>query len=161
MATTAAVSTANLASYLSDHMAGSAGGVQLAEKMVEENPGIPFFQTLLADIKKDQDVLERIMDQMGASESSLKKAGALAAEKVGTAISGSGSAEDLGVLREAEVLTAGITAKLSLWNALDEISDADERLASFDFQSLIAAARAQLDGLQEQHRKLSRKALLR
>ena len=102
-------------------------------------------------------------DKIGASESSVKSAGAVAAQKIGTTISGaggSGSTEKLGFLREAEMLTMGITGKLCLWLVFDEIASADDRINGFNFSSLIERARSQLNGLQEQHGSLARKAFL-
>ncbi|HVL51589.1 MAG TPA: hypothetical protein VM754_08850 [Actinomycetota bacterium] len=164
MNATAEISTANLSAYLSDHMAGSSGGVELAQSVAEHNPGNEFFEQLLKDIKSDQDTLERLMDKVGASESSIKTAGAVAAQKIGSTISGSGgsgSTEKLGILREAEMLSLGITGKLSLWQVLEELAPSDERLAGFNLSGLVDRARKQLDGLHEQHRLLARKAFLR
>lgn len=163
METTAKLSTANLSSYLSDHVAGSAAGVELAENLAEDNPGNEFFEGLVSDIKKDQDTLERVMDKVGASESSIKTTGAVAAQKIGSGISGagnSGQAKELGTLREAELLRMGITGKLCLWLVLQSLSDADERLAGFNLEHLVGRARGQLQGLEEQHPALARKALL-
>lgn len=163
MDTAAELSTANLSSYLADHLAGSTGGFELAQKLAEQNPGNSFFETLAQDIKKDQETLERLMDKIGASESSIKNVGAMAAQKIGTGISGStgsGDTEKLGFLRESEMLTMGITGKLALWHVLDELAPADERLSGFNYGRLIERARNQLQGLHEQHRLLARKAFL-
>jgi hypothetical protein len=130
---------------------------------VKNNPGNGFFESLVTDIKKDQDALERVMEKVGASESSVKTAGAQVAQKIGSGLSGvggSGMTEKLGVLREAELLSMGIMGKVCLWDALNEISEADERLASFNFSTWGAAAREQLSGLDAERLKLARKAFL-
>lgn len=164
MAQTAAkLDTSTLSSYLADHIAGSSAGVDLAESLAKNVPGNEFFEGLVSDIKKDQDALERVMDKVGASESTVKTAGAQVAQKIGSGLSGvggSGMTEKLGVLRESEMLSMGIMGKLCLWDALNEISDTDERLASFDFSKFGAAARSQLSGLDAERLKLARKAFL-
>ena len=164
MAQTAAkVDTSTLSSYLADHLAGSSAGVDLAESLAKNVPGNQFFEGLISEIKKDQDALERVMEKVGASESSLKTAGAQVAQKIGSGLSGvggTGMTEKLGVLREAELLSMGIMGKVCLWDALNEVSDADERLAGFDFPKWAAAARGQLSGLDAERSKLARKAFL-
>lgn len=162
--TAAELDTATVSSYLADHLAGSSAGIDLAESLAKNNPGNGFFESLVTDIKKDQDALERVMEKIGASESSLKTAGAQVAQKIGsglTGVGGTGMTEKLGVLREAELLSMGILGKVCLWDALNELSDADERLGSFDFGKWAAAARSQLSGLDAERRKLARKAFLR
>lgn len=163
--TAAAISTATLSSYLADHKAGAGAGIQMAEELAETIPGNEFFDSLVKDIKSDQDTLVRLMKSVGASESTLKEAGMLAVERVSSAMSGvgasTGHSEELGTLRTAELLSMGIMGKLCLWQAMDELSDADERLGGFNFKRLMEGAESQIAGLAEQRLKLARKAFLR
>ncbi|HEX2150257.1 MAG TPA: hypothetical protein VHI31_08825 [Actinomycetota bacterium] len=162
--TAATIHTANLRSYLTDHLAGSAAGVGVAEKLAEQNEGNEFFQGLVKAIKDEQDTLERIMDKVGAEENPMKSAGAKVAGAIGTGLSGasaSGSTGEMGSVRECEGLLMGITGKLALWNTLKEISGGDERLSAFNYDRLIQDAVSQRDGLEAERLKMSRKAFLR
>jgi hypothetical protein len=145
-------------SYLNDHRAGSVAGVQLAEKLAEELPEDDFFLRLHNEIKADQDVLDRLMEVLGASGNPVKEAGAWIVEKMGAA-AGEAS-DDLGLLRMVEALTMGIKAKQCLWEALEEIAGADSRLEGFDFERLTSGARSQLDGLEAAQRRVARATLL-
>lgn len=162
METTAEISTAALSSYLADHLAGSAAGIEMAQRLVEHKPGDELLSGLVSGIEADQETLKRLMVNVGASESSFKTAGALAGEKLGAGVSGieAQATEGLGVLRMAEMLTMGITGKVCLWEALQELSGADDRLSGFDFERLAQDARGQLGDLAEARKKMSRKAFL-
>lgn len=143
--------------YLSDHLAGSVAGVELARRCANSNKGTEFGQflqtTLVPAIEEDQASLKRIMKLVGASESLLKNAMFWAGEKMGR-LKFNGdltSYSPLSRLIELEGLTSGVAGKLSLWQCLREAGD--PRLSTVDLTELIARADEQLKGLEIQRRK--------
>jgi hypothetical protein len=158
MPTTAQIDTDAIKGYLNDHQAGSVAGLELAKSLAKDHPGDEFLSKLAQEIQEDQDTLERLMEKFGTSGNTVKQAGAFAMEKVGTALGAAG--DDLGFLRKLETLTMGVEGKLCLWEALKEVSEADERLGGFNFDRLMAGAQSELDGLASERLKAARKALL-
>src|SRR4030095_4552419 len=112
-----------LDSYLNDHLAGSVSALELIEHWVQLHEGKPlgaFFSDIEAEVRADQDTLRGLMSRLYINESSVRKAGAWAAEKVGRArmiIAGS-EAGSLGLVLTLEGLIMGIVGKKVLWRAL-------------------------------------------
>jgi len=142
--------TQHLATYLSDHLAGSEAAVRLIGRYVEREPDSPFgvlMADLLHEIEEDREQLKRLMARVGANPSSVKKAGAIGAELLTSLRSkvpvvGSGSGE-VARLEDLELLSMGIEGKRLLWAALAPLRD--DAFDGFDFGSLAARAQDQRD----------------
>lgn len=152
-----------LSTYLQDHRAGAEMGVNLAQRLADENQGTPYedFLTLLAnEIEDDVATLDSIMASFDVSKAMLKTAGARVGEVLGRLKPNEHLTEysPLSRLQEIEMLRAGVQGKLGLWDALHEVSDRDERLDGDELQRLRAQAERQLAGLREQHRIAAREA---
>ena len=143
-----------LSTYLNDHLAGSAGALQLAKRLREEHGPSDlgrYLADLVAEIEEDRGVLQRVMLKVGAKANPVKQAGALGAEfltrlKHHVSVISSGSA--VARLEEVEILSLGIAGKQLLWRLLGELADSDERLQEFDFSALTERAEVQRDGLE-------------
>ena len=75
-----------LDSYLNDHLAGSVSALELIEHWAHLHDGKPlgvFFSQIDTEIRADQNVLRNLIHRLGVEESSLRQAGAWAAEKLG------------------------------------------------------------------------------
>ncbi len=152
-----------LSTYLQDHRAGAAMGLDLAQRLRDENAGTPYedFLTLLArQIQEDVATLEAIMERFDVDESKLKIAGAKIGEKIGRMKPNEHltSYSPLSRVQELEMLRGGVQAKLGLWDALFEVSDLDDRLDALELRSLVERAETQLVGLREHHRMASHEA---
>jgi hypothetical protein len=147
--------------YLTDHLAGSTGGVELAQRAAEENSGSDlgsFFSELLADIQEDRATLEDMMKHLGTQPSPIKQAGAWIMEKFSRFKMAAGS-QDLGTLLMIETLEMGVEGKLSLWRALNEVADGYPQLGDYDLKGLMERAEAQIAALEEQRLKAAKTAL--
>lgn len=149
-----------LAIYLNDHLAGATGGVELARRAVGANRGTEFGSFLEGfrdDLEYDRSALEDLMGRLDVRVDKVKQGAAWAGEKVGRLkLNGSFTGySPLSRLVELEALTAGVHAKLSLWQVLSQISD-DPVLADFDRQQFIDRAHAQLRELAHQRRAAAR-----
>jgi hypothetical protein len=143
--------------YLNDHLAGSAAGLELAEKLRDNNQGTELGKAMEAvhrDITRDKDALEELMGRLEVERHPVKEAAGWALEKLSRlrlnpALTGGA---DLTRLLETEALSLGIEGKLAMWLALKAAADAgDPRLAGAGLDRLIERARGQRRAL-EPHR---------
>jgi hypothetical protein len=145
-----------LAIYLNDHLAGSAAGRDLAERIRSQNEGTAlgaFLAGLLREIEEDRDTLADLMRRLGIEQSSLKQTAGAALEKLSRAVFDVRGQEsrELRRLLELEMLWIGIQGKLALWRALRAIEGRGRQLPAIDLERLIHRAQEQLDGV-ERHR---------
>ena len=145
-----------LTAYLNDHLAGSAAGVELAEKLRDNNQGTELGRAMVAlhhDISEDRDTLESLLGQLELDRHAVKEAAGWMLEKVSRlrlnpALTGSA---ELTRLMETEALSLGIEGKLAMWLALKEAAATNPSLAGTDYDRLIERARSQRGAL-EPHR---------
>jgi hypothetical protein len=142
-----------LSTYLNDHLAGAAAGVELAEKLGANHEGTPFGTAVAAvaeEIKADRDTLQALMERLGIGKSPVKQAAGWVFEKAtrlrfNRQLTGS---DALTRLLETETLSLGIEGKLALWQALKGIDGLDTELGRADFDRLIFRARQQREALE-------------
>jgi hypothetical protein len=142
-----------LGTYLNDHLAGAAAGVELAEKLAENNQGTPFGAAVAAvadEIKVDRETLQGLMERLGIGKSPAKQATGWVVEKAtrlrfNRRLTGS---EDLTRLLETETLSLGIEGKAAMWQVLKDIDGLDGELGRADFDRLIFRARQQREALE-------------
>ena len=140
-----------LDSYLNDHLAGSVGALELIAHWAHLHEGTPlgfFFSQIDTEISADQKVLRNLMHALGVEESSLRQAGAWAAEKVGRVrlmIAG-GEQGSLGLVLTLEGLIMGIVGKKLLWRSLAAANLAE--LTGYDFRELEGRAEQQIDRIE-------------
>jgi hypothetical protein len=150
------MSDEQLGIYLNDHLAGSAAGIELAERLRDNNRGTELGNLTAAlhrDIGQDRATLEELMGRLAIERHPVKEAAGWALEKLSRlrlnpAMTGSA---ELTRLLETEALSLGIEGKLAMWLALREAAAGDRRLAGTDFDRLIDRARQQRQRL-EPHR---------
>ena len=142
--------------YLNDHLAGSAAGLALAEKLRDNNQGTELGKVVAVlhhDIEQDRATLEELMARLEVDRHSVKETAGWLLERLSRlrlnpVLTGSA---DLTRLLETEALSLGIEGKRLMWVALKEAAADDERLAATDFDRLIERAASQRRTL-EPHR---------
>ena len=132
--------------YVTDHLAASTAGVELARRTARANPGL---DGIRADIEEDRETLRRIVARLGFSESRPKEALAWAGEKLGR-LKLNGRLvrySPLSRVLELETLAVGIAGKQALWETLERVPGIDERLdgAGVDLDRLVERAQRQRD----------------
>jgi hypothetical protein len=139
--------------YLNDHVAGAIAGREVAKRAVQNNSDGPlgtFLRSLLGDIEEDRHTLQRLMERLEIPMSPVKPTLAWAAEKVGR-LKLNGQLvgySPLSRLEELEFLSLGVEGKLLLWRCLESVASSEERLAGFDFATLIKRAEVQREELE-------------
>jgi hypothetical protein len=143
-----------LAIYLNDHLGGATGGVELARRLRASNEQDATFgeplRRVCEEIEADRATLERVIEGLGYSRSTIKPVGGWVAEKLGRLkLNGQlRGYSPLSRVLELEGLLIGITGKIVLWQSLSEL-ELDQRLG-IDFEQLATRAaeqRAAVDGL--------------
>lgn len=161
---TADASTNHLSTYLNDHLAGSVGALELVEHLTKNHAGTPledFFANLHKEISADQDVLRDVLNTLDMNESSVRKAGAWMAEKLGRLKLGPhGDASGVGFLQSLEGLVIGITGKQLLWRALAAAAERTPRLALADYAQLERRALEQRERVEAKRLEVARQAFL-
>lgn len=150
-----------LAIYLNDHLAGATVGVELARRLRGSNEGDdrfgPALAEICAEIEADRETLERVMERAGVGRSTLKPAGAWAAEKLGRfKLNGQlRGYSPLSRLLELEALQLGVAAKARLWRALEPLGPSLDT----DFENLAARAAEQRERVEQMHLAAAAEAL--
>jgi hypothetical protein len=140
-----------LDSYLNDHLAGSVSALELIAHWTHLHKDKPlgvFFSQIDTEIRADQSVLRNLMHRLGVEESSLRQAGAWAAEKVSRVrlmIAGSEQGS-LGLVLSLEGLIMGIVGKKLLWRSLAAANLAE--VNGYDFRELERRAEQQIDRIE-------------
>ncbi|HKR48709.1 MAG TPA: hypothetical protein VJT72_03850 [Pseudonocardiaceae bacterium] len=157
-------SVKGLETYLNDHLAGSAAGSELANKISSEYadaPFGPFLAELAREIEQDKVTLEGFMERLGIQLSTIKQAAGWIMEKASRLkLSETMTSDpDLKRLLEFETLAMGIEGKLSMWRALIEVSDSHTELAATDLVRLAKRAESQRADLEDHRLQVARAAL--
>jgi hypothetical protein len=148
-----------LVSYLHDHLAGSYFAIKLLSSLAEQYPNeeLGKFATALgAEIKLEQDTLQKIADRAGKGSLDLMEAAGWLAEKASQFKLHRDAAEGgLGTFEALETLTLGIQGKMALWRALRVIREVDARIPAEDYEHLWARAQSQFELVEERRLRLA------
>src|SRR5947209_92734 len=136
--------TDRLVSYLHDHVAGSHFAIKLLTSLEGQyrNEELGNFATAMkAEIQRDQETLEGIVNHVGKAHLDLMEAAGWLAEKASQLkLHRDGADGGLGTFEALETLSLGIQGKMALWRALTLIREIDSRIPADDFGHLTARA---------------------
>jgi len=148
--------------YLNDHLAGAAGGVELARRLRSSNSGDPEMgeplARICAEIEADHETLVRLTERLGIRRDPLKPKLAIVAERLGR-LKPNGHLRGyspLSPVLELEILASGIGGKLQLWNALEQTFG--NSLDGFDFHTLAERADRQGQEVEDLHMAAAKRA---
>jgi hypothetical protein len=139
--------------YLNDHLAGAAGGAELARRLAEshrDTAAADDLAWLAEQVAEDRETLIRLMTQLDIARSRYKEPVAWLAEKAGR-LKPNGhllGRSPLSSVVELEGMTLGVTGKLTGWRTLRTIADTDSRLDPDVLDQLIERAQEQIDRLE-------------
>lgn len=157
------MSSTILTTYLNDHLAGSVAALELVDLLSTSRPTSDHdqFAALRAEIEEDQQVLQQLLERLGAKESQVRKAAAWLTEKVGQAKlkfddPGSGKLQTLEAL---ETLGLGIQGKMGLWRALSTVAGTVPEIQGLDYPRLQQRAKDQFERVERLRLQAARTAL--
>lgn len=147
--------------YLNDHLAGAAGGVELARRLRASNVGDPetgaALTRICAEIEADHETLIRLAERLGVRRDPVKPKLAVLAERLGR-LKPNGHLRGYSPLSrvlELEILAGGIGGKLQLWNSLEQAFG--DTLDGFDFHALAERADRQGQEVEDLHMAAARR----
>jgi hypothetical protein len=152
-----------LSIYLKDHLAGAMAGRELAHRAAGNNRGSEygaFLDALAREVDEDRETLLSLMGDLGVGTDRAKVAGAWVVEKL-RRLKPNGRLRGYSPLSrvvELETLLLGVRGKQALWQALDNVSSGEPRLAAAGLPALIARADRQIEGLDEHRLRAAREA---
>jgi hypothetical protein len=153
-----------LATYLNDHMGGSAAGRELAHRIVGRNRGNEYgtaMEQVAAAIDEDVDTLLDLMRRLDIEPDRIKEAAGWTTEKLGR-LKLNGQLlgySPLSRLIELEGMVLGITGKLLMWQVLERELGDDPRTEGVDFPRLIERAIEQRQTVERLRRQAAEEAL--
>jgi len=153
-----------LSIYLNDHLAGAAGGIELARRLAHSNKGTDYglpLADVAGQIEEDIASLRDVMARFGVEEDRIKQAGAWTFEKVGR-LKLNGQVlgySPLSRFIELESLLLGVTGKQMLWQVLQENFGQDPRLSGVNLGDLFVRARDQRRTLADLRMQSAKEAL--
>lgn len=118
-----------LSTYIDDHLSGATVALNRVRRSSRTFAGTPAGDVLAPiaeQLDDEREFLVATAERLGVHVSRYKLAGAWVAERVGR-LKPNGHVRGpspLSALLEVELLRGGVTAKASLWDALDELADA-------------------------------------
>jgi len=143
----------DLQRYLNDHLAGSAGAVDLIQTLADtsEDPGDEsFFTELKAKVEEDRTLLKNLIEKLGHSSSALLEAAGNLTGKAGRLKLKWEGLEPgrLGRFEAMEMLSLGIQGKRLLWLMLAELAPWIPEWSEINFGDLELEAIAQRDAVE-------------
>ena len=135
-----------LATYVNDHLAGSAYAMDLVESIRDTYQGQElgqFAAWLLKEIEADREVLQGLAERVSGGSSKVKELTTWLGEKVSRLKLGHGANNGLGLFEALKFLEIGIHGKLELWRAFAAVVSANLRLSGVDFEHLASLAEKQ------------------
>jgi hypothetical protein len=152
-----------LSIYLNDHLAAADAALARARASARSNRDSELGEKLdgfVRDASDDREALLEIIRDLGLDRNLVKELAALAAERMGRLkLNGRWiHYSPLSRLEELELFAAGASAKASLWETLQVLSDHEPRLDSAELASRYERARAQSETLSDLRRRQIRAA---
>jgi hypothetical protein len=150
---------------MKDHFAGSVAAVELLNHLISshrEKGHEQFFVRLRDEVSEDQEVLQGLLHDLGASDGRLRNATALLSEKLARIklLLEDPSGDQLGRLEKLEALALGIEGKRALWRALLAVAEVIPAWHEVDFVRLDQRADDQRKRVEVRRIEAARQAFL-
>jgi hypothetical protein len=134
-----------LSTYLNDHLAGAAAGLEMVSTLAAIDGHRGWADALRAEIEQDRTTLEALMQRLNIQSSTVRQSTGWLAEKFARLKTrlddtSGGALQQLELL---EALSLGIEGKRSLWTALQTAAADNDHLRSVDYDTLIERAQTQ------------------
>ena len=144
-----------LIAYLRDHLSGADMALRVVHHAGSAHTGTdaPLFRRLAKEFEEDHAVVRALLNRLGASGRSIKRAAGYASGAV-LSVTAGGEPGDLSLLRTLEGLAIGVQGKRCLWRALQNLSAPPRTVEGMNFTDLEAKAVRQWEAIEERRRGL-------
>jgi len=146
--------------YCNDHLAASAGGIELVKRMLGEHRETDYqgpLEQLLGELREEKSSLEGFIRALGFPVRSYKQIAVRVAERLSRAkLNGRlVSRSPLSDLVEFEFLASAVRGKRSGFETLRGVAEVEPRLDSAELDRLIAQANGQYEWLSDARRQVA------
>jgi hypothetical protein len=141
-----------LIAYLRDHLSGSDVAVAVVHRLVSTDHSAadrPLFQRLVNEFEEDRAVVRAVLNELGASGRSIKRAAGVVSGAM-LSVTAGGAPGELSLLRTLEALSIGVQGKRCMWRALQNLTAP----GGMDFVALEAKAIRQWEAIEGRRRDL-------
>jgi hypothetical protein len=141
-----------LVAYLRDHLSGSDVAVAVVHRLVSTDQSAAdryLFERLAKEFDEDRSVVRTLLNELGASGRSIKRAAGVASGAM-LSVTAGGAPGELSLVRTLEGLSIGVQGKRCMWRALQNITTP----GGMDFVALEAKAVRQWDAIEDRRRDL-------
>jgi len=144
-----------LIAYLRDHLSGADMALRVVHQAGSTHTGTDaaLFRRLAKEFQEDHAVVRTLLNRLGASRRSIKRAAGYASGAV-LSVTAGGEPGDLSLLRTLEGLAIGVQGKRCLWRALQKLSAPPPTVEGMNFTELEAKALRQWEAIEERRRGL-------
>ena len=150
---------------MKDHFAGSVAAVELLNHLVSSHRGKrheQFFVRLREEVREDQEVLHRLLQDLDASGGALRNTTAFVSEKLARIklMLEDPAGGQLARFEKLEALALGIEGKRALWHALLAVAEEIPALGKVDFAKLDQRADDQRKRVEARRLEAAREAFV-
>ncbi|HEX5215524.1 MAG TPA: hypothetical protein VFV98_08690 [Vicinamibacterales bacterium] len=154
-----------LATYLDDHVAGSAAAIELIERWRARTVSdaiTALLEEIEAELRSDQQTLIDLRGRLAGGPGIAKPIAGWFAEKLSRLKLAfvSEAAERFALFESLELLATGIQGKRAMWAVLKELTARQPRLQGVDYGVLILRAQAQYTRVDQVRMDLARQVLI-
>ena len=142
-----------LVAYLRDHLSGSDVALGVVHRLVSSDRTVvdrPLFQRLAKEFEEDRSAVRAVLNNLGASGRSIKRAAGIASGAV-LSVTAGGAPGELSLVRTLEALSIGVQGKRCMWRTLQHLRPPP---GGMDFLELEAKAIRQWEAIEERRRRL-------
>lgn len=132
-----------LASYLDDHLAGAAVGIEIAERLAEADELNEPMTSLTQQLNLDRAALQDIRSRLPVSDSVVKRTVGLVGGILAQVRDRSPLASSPSQMEDLEALAIGIWGKRLLWGTITRVASCDARFEDVDADLLAERAEEQ------------------
>jgi hypothetical protein len=155
----------HLTNYLKDHFAGSVAAVELLNHLISSHRGKSdeqFFTRLRQEVVEDQEVLHKLLVDLGAGAGPMRNTTAILGEKLARIklLLENPTGGQLAILEKLEALAMGIDGKRDLWRALLAVAEDIPALGKVDFVRLDQRAEDQRKRVEDRRIEAARAAFV-
>jgi hypothetical protein len=138
--------------YLRDHLSGADVAIGVVHRLVSTSSiGLdrPLLQRLAKEFEEDRSVVRAVLNELGGSGRSIKRAAGIASGAM-LRVTAGGAPSELSLLRTLEALSIGVQGKRCMWRALQNLTAP----GGMDFVELEAKAIRQWEAIEDRRRDL-------
>jgi hypothetical protein len=146
----------HIVTYLQDHLAASVAGIELSKRCRDNNRGTElgeFLSRFVDTLEREQARIREMLERLNASEPTVKKVAAWAAEKVSRLKLNDSllSYSDLARVVELETLLAGLQSQIGMWRILRSSCSIYPALVGIDFDNALKEAEVSFQEMMRHH----------